>query len=134
MDGWTRWGLRVGLLGCVGLLCAFSWGKKDKAAPEATPAASAVVAPSASETVVHTFASDDELREFAKLWQQRQAIVTRMAVLQSYWNSEQATLAELNNTLAQRYSIDVAKNYFLDGQRRVLVEREAPPEPAASPN
>ena len=74
------------------------------------------------------------MKEFETLWRKRQAAIVRMTVLQSYWNEEQAGLVELNNQLTTGYQVDIAKNYSLDTQRRVLIEREeAPQAPAEAP-
>lgn len=93
-------------------------------APQQAPAAPQ---PSGPEKVAFTFENDEKMQEFARLWQQRQGIVLRMTVLQAYWNEEQAALAEVNNKFAADYKLDVAKNYTLDTDRKVLIEREAPP-------
>jgi hypothetical protein len=96
------------------------------ASPDAAP-----VAPTQppAESIAHTFNNEDEMKVFAELWQQRQVIGVRMAVLQNYWSEEQGRLSELNKQLAEAYNIDPAKTYFLDGQERRLIEREAPPAP-----
>ncbi len=39
-----------------------------------------------AEKVVFTFENDEKMREFTKLWQQRQGIVVGMSVLQSNRN------------------------------------------------
>jgi len=92
-----------------------------EAAPEAV---------AGEEKIVYTFEDDEALRQFTDLWQQRQSIILRMTVLQAYWNEEQAALAELNNVLTSQYHTDATKNYVLDGDRRVLIEREVPAAPA----
>ena len=69
------------------------------------------------------------MKEFTHLWQQRQTVLLRMTVLQSYWNEEQAALAKLNDQLATTYHLDATKNYSLDSTRRVLIERENPHPP-----
>ena len=84
------------------------------------------------EKTVFTFENDAKMEEFTKLWQRRQGVVLRMTVLQAYWNEEQAALADLNSQIAAAYKLDVTKNYYLDSERRVLVEREAPPAPPDS--
>ncbi len=101
-------------------------------ATPATPAPKDQAAGKTEEKIVYTFADDDKVKDFTKLWQQRQGIVVRMTVLQAYWNEEQASLTELNKKLSTDYKLDPTKNYFLDAQRRTLIEREAPPAPEAS--
>lgn len=88
----------------------------------------------AERKVVHAFADKAAMEAFAQLWQQRQSILVRMAVLKAYWDSEQQLVAQLNETLATTYQVDVTKPYRLDNQRLVLIEREAPqaPSPAAA--
>ena len=97
----------------------------------AQPAAGQPAQPGA-EKIVYTFEDEAKMREFTRLWQQRQGIVLRMSVLQGYWNGEQAALAQMNKKLGDDYKLDPLKNYTLDGQKRVLIEREAPPAPAAT--
>ena len=102
---------------------------------EATPVEGqlAEATPEAEEgTVVHTFADEQELQAFGNLWQQRQGSGVRLAVLKSFWDEEDADLTKLNSTLTETYTLDVAKNYTLDAQRRVIIERPAPPAPPAA--
>ncbi len=105
------------------------------AAGQPAPAAPAVAsqAPAASEetAAAHTFATEDEMKAFATLWQQRQTANIRMAVLQSLWDEQKAELAKLSETVAATYKLDPAKNYSLDATRRALIEHEAPPAPVA---
>ena len=91
------------------------------------PANAAATAPSEGR-VVHTFEDEAKLREFGSLWQGRQSSIVRMTVLQAYWNGEQASLAKLNEQLGQQYQVDPAKDYTLDGERRVLIEQKPPEE------
>ena len=77
--------------------------------------------------VVHTFEDEAKLKEFAAVWQQRQAHVLRSALLESYWNSEQATLTKFNSQLNSEYGLDVDKNYVINSERRVILEEQAPP-------
>ena len=107
-----------------------------KAAPPSASAAAKGAAPQAQVSkeeaegpVVYTFKDDDEVKEFAKLWQRRQGVIVKMTVLQSYWNEEQATLAQLNSQIEKDYKLDVSKNYTFDSDRRVLIERPGTPEP-----
>jgi len=86
-------------------------------------------APAEEGKVVHTFADEPAMRAFADLWQQRQSVLVRMAVLKAYWDSENSLVGQLNKQFADDYQVDVAKLYALDEQRRVLIERPAPPAP-----
>ena len=102
----------------------------------ATPAVSQPQAASEETAVAHTFASEDEMKVFATLWQQRQTANVRMVALQSLWDEQKIELTKLSDTIASMYKLDPAKNYSLDAKRRVLVEQEAPPTPpsqAAAP-
>lgn len=82
------------------------------------------------EKIAFTFSEDEQMQQFALLWQQRQLISTRMAVLQNYWNLEQGNLTDVNKQLLEKFNLDVNKNYALDADRKVLVEREAVPPSA----
>ena len=117
------------------LICAaWSWSKKDEKAPKVTAATTATAVPSASaaetsqpkgeETIVHTFANDDEVKAFANLWQQRQGIITRMAVLRAYWSEEQTRLNEMDAQLTSAYKLDLKKRHVLSPERKVLIELE----------
>lgn len=101
---------------------------KAPAARPATPAGQ-----SAGEQIVYTFQNDEQMRAFTNLWQQRQGIVVRMTVLESYWREEQRVMTQINNRLAIDYKLDTTKNYMLDPDRRVLVEREPSSPSPASP-
>ena len=150
-----RIGLWVSGIGCLGVALTFvlmthteaAWGKKDAPKTEAPPAmqknpgqtlpatpgaAGAATGQTEQEKIVYTFDDDTKLQEFANLWRQRQGIILRMNVLQSYFGEEQAALAQLNSKFSATYHLDVTKNYSLDDKRRVLIEREAPPAPPAA--
>ena len=98
---------------------------------QAAPAAATPPAP-ADGKVAFTFSDDDQMKQFAQLWQQRQAVMTKMAVLQGYWNQEQAGLAKVNQELLAKYNLDVNKNYAFDATKKVIVERELTPEQQAA--
>jgi len=99
------------------------------AAPQ-TPAPAAGGTP--AEVVAYTFPDEAAMESFAKLWQQRQSIIVRMAVLKAYWDSEKQSLGDVDQTFVKDYNMDMAKQYSLDEKRRVLIERPAPaPAPAA---
>lgn len=92
------------------------------------PAPEGVSVTPAEERAAFTFTDEAQMQQFAQLWQQRQGMITRMAVLQAYFSQEQASLAQVNQLLLSQYNLDVTKNYTLDPQRKVLIEREAAPE------
>lgn len=98
----------------------------------AQPAQTAEVPPAAPETVAFTFTDDPQMQQFAQTWGQRQGVLTRMAVLQAYWNQEQAGLTQLNQELLSKYNLDVNKNYTLDTDRKALIEQPLTPEQVAA--
>jgi len=124
-----RTGFLVILVGCAGLAAGFWLRGRPQAAPAATEDAKAqliqaAMAPEAGEKVVHTFADQAAMQAFVDLWQQRQQRVLRMAMLEGYWNNEQATLGDLNSRLTSQYTLDLSKGYVLNSDERVLIERE----------
>lgn len=132
------WIIAVGALGVVLSLFVFRGRAASvTTAPGASQAVAAQAAqsagttPAGGETIAYTFDDESKMREFTTLWQQRQAFIVRMTVLQGYWNAEQATLATLNSTLQTTYSLDPSKNYTLDSEKRQLIQRPAPEPPAA---
>lgn len=119
-------------IGCIGIVLSTTAAAKEKApknkppvAPSEAPAPQAE-APKAPERVVFTFENDDRMKEFAALWQKRQAMLLRMSVLKSYWEQEQEMLNQLSKTLAADYHLDLTKSYTLDAPRRMILEREVP--------
>ena len=103
---------------------------EDKSAPKPAnanpPAAQAASPDTSKDKVAFTFKDEPQMREFATMWQQRQVVLARMAVLQNYWNQEQGNLSEINQKFLSQYNLDVNKNYALDPDRKVLLERELP--------
>ena len=117
------WIVGVGIVG-VGLMLALRAQEQAQAPSQAQqPPATAQ-----QEKVAFTFTDDAQMQTFAQFWQQRQVVLTRMAVLQAYWNEEQALLAKVNQQLLSTYHLDPNKQYTLDAGRKVLIERETPPE------
>ncbi|MBI3010326.1 MAG: hypothetical protein HYY57_05030 [Candidatus Omnitrophica bacterium] len=105
-------------------------GEPQATTPELAPESST---DAGSEKVVYTFADETQVSEFGMRWQQRQGIILRMSAIQSYWDQDQITLNQLNDQLASAYKLDPEKFYSLDRERKVLIEREAPPPtPAAA--
>jgi hypothetical protein len=101
-----------------------------QATPPATPPADQA-GQTGQDKVVHTFADDSATQAFAQLWQQRQSIVVKLAVLKSYWDTEKGALSELNNKLASDYQMDPSKQYKLDDQGKSLIELDLPAETPA---
>jgi hypothetical protein len=131
------WIMGIGCTGVAFALVMNGLGRNEPVATaeDANPAQAQPASGSEPEKVVFTFENEEKMNEFTDLWQQRQAMILRMTVLQSFWNEEQTRLAQLNKQLETQYSVDVSKNYYLDGDRRVLLERETPPQvpaPAAT--
>ena len=102
---------------------------RPAAKPAAAVSASVPAAQVAPEKPAFTFTDETQMRQFGQLMQKRQAVVTRMAVLQAYFESEQAALKGANEELLSKYKLDTNKNYRLDPQRKVILEQ--PEEPAA---
>ena len=115
----------------VGAVLVRSQGTAPGSSAPATPSTPEGTAPEGP--VAYTFKDEAAVREFAELWRGRQNVVVRMTILQSYWNREQAVLAETTGPLKETYGVEPSENYFLDTDKRVLVERPAPAEeqPAA---
>jgi hypothetical protein len=100
---------------------------KSPAAAAAKPAAPSSAAESSGESapagkVAYTFPDEAAMRRFAEQSQQRQAVLLRMSVLRAYLTEEQSNLMEMDKRFAADYGLDVTKSYFLDAQRRVLLE------------
>ena len=85
--------------------------------------------------VVYTFKDEDELKQFTQMFMAKQNVLTRVAVLGQYMGLEQENLKQVNGQLFLQYKVDPEKNYTLDGEKRVLMERPTPPAPptAATP-
>ncbi len=129
----TFWIIGAGLTGAALMLVLQAQERQTGAPASAQKPAATPSAASGSEKIAFTFPDEDQMRQFAQLWQQRQATLTKMAVLQDYFTQEQTALADQNKQLLSTYNLDVSKNYTLDTDRKVLVEREAPPEQPAQP-
>lgn len=111
----------------------FALRAQERQIAKAPAAASTPAAPAKTPaepppgTVVHTFADETEMEQFAQIWRQRQAALARSAVLESYLVQEQQALKQITEELLSKFSLDVAKAYTLDTERKTLVEREGPP-------
>lgn len=106
---------------------------QERPATKPAAATTASNAPAAAsqdpqEKAAFTFTDDAQMRQFGQLMQKRQAMVTRMAVLQAYFENEQTGLKELNDELLNKYHLDTNKNYRLDPQHKTILEQ--PEEPA----
>ena len=131
----TMWVLGAGVAS-VALMIALR-AQEQSAKPIAGGQASSSAAPAApaasgEEKVAFTFTDEEQMKQFAQVWQQRQAALTRMAVLQAYWNQEQGALTQMNQQLLSQFNLDVNKNYTLDTDRKVLVEQPLTPEQQAA--
>ena len=105
--------------------------KQQQHKPQPAPN-TATVQQAAPEKVVFTFADDAQIRRFGELWAERQASLTRQAVMRSYWDAEQLDLDNVNSKLNQQFGMDVNKEYTLDTDRKVLIERPPAPAPEAA--
>ncbi len=131
----TMWIVGAGVAS-VALMIALR-AQEQSAKPIAAGQASSSAAPAApaasgEEKVAFTFTDEEQMKQFAQVWQQRQALLTRMAVLQAYWNQEQGGLTQMNQQLLSQFNLDVNKNYTLDTDRKVLVEQPLTPEQQAA--
>lgn len=124
-----RTALWLAVIGIASLAVAVGLQAKERK-PKTPPAPQVVQPP--PPPPVFTFTTDEEMQEFAKLWQQRQAALSRMVVLQGYWTQEQDSVQRVTQELASRYHLDAAKTYTLDVPRKALVEVERK-EPAPAP-
>ncbi|MBI4354204.1 MAG: hypothetical protein HY595_03100 [Candidatus Omnitrophica bacterium] len=126
------WGTAIVVIGGVAVWALQA--QEQQANPPAQPAATTQtpVAPAGPETVAFTFTDETQMQQFAQVWGQRQGVLTRMAVLQAYWNQEQSGLTQLNQELLSKYNLDVNKNYTLDTDRKALVEQPLTPEQIAA--
>ena len=93
-----------------------------------TAAANSAAPATPEGKIAFTFVDDAQLQKFAQLWRQRQAALTKMAVLQSYWKDEQTVLDNMNTEFKTQYNIDVSKNYRFDPDKKVLIEQTASTE------
>lgn len=135
-------------VGCLGVAAAVLWrnpaqrevtatAETNPTPAQTSPAPSAPTQPEApqaaagEEKIAYTFPDDAKMQQFLQLWQQRQASVLRITVLQSYLSEEQGRLNTLNQQLSADYTMDVAKSYKLDDQQRVLIEIPTPPAQGA---
>jgi len=100
-----------------------------KAAASGSSAQQAAAPSDAGEHVAFRFTDEAQMAEYTKVLQERQGILIRMQVLQQYFSEEQSRLSALNKDIIAKYQLDETKAYILDAERKVLVEREAPPEP-----
>lgn len=131
----AMWGVTV-VVAATALAVVLSAKEPSKSPKPSTSAApsTAAATPAMADRIVFTFDHEDEMRQFATVWQQRQLSLTRLAVLQSYVAQENAETAKLNEQLETTYHLQLDKHYTLDTDRRVLIERwQAPDAPAAAP-
>ena len=119
------------LVGGVGIGVGYLLGGRAQAPDPAaiqqaqTQIIQGAISPAGEGTVIYTFPDETSLQEFAGLWKQRQALLLRVTMLESYWNGEQAVLSQLNDQLTSGYSLDLEQNYTIDAERRVLIEQAA---------
>ena len=90
--------------------------------------------------VAFTFSDDAQMQQFGLMWRDRQASLTRAAVMRAYWDEAKVELDQLNQQLSSTYQMRADREYTLDTDRKVLIEREAraaapssPPAPPATP-
>lgn len=130
----TLWIVGAGIVG-VAFTLTLQARERQAKAPAAKPPAAVTppVAEAPAETIAFTFTDEATMEQFARFWQQRQATLTRMTVLQAYWKEEQANVQQANEQLLSQYNLDVSKNYTLDAKRRVLLETGTVSAPGETP-
>ena len=121
----SRW-MRVVVVVGVAALCRGIGGTWAEESPQAQNTPTSAATP-AEGPVVYTFADQDELQQFSQLFVIKQNILTRLAVLQAYAGQEAANLEQINGQLFLKFKVDPNKNYTLDAEKRVLMERPASP-------
>ena len=119
--------LGFGVVVLVSLALVWALHAQERNTRDTSPGQPTAEAPGAEDQIAFTFADEAQMQVFAQLWQQRQVMMTRMAVLQSYFQQEQSGLSQLNQQLLAQYNLDVMKNYRLDPDRKVLLELPTPP-------
>ena len=113
------WGVG-GFVASLGLVWALRAQEQQSIVKPPAPSAAAT-----ADRVVFQFSDEAQMRQFGQLWQQRQAVLGRLSMLQDYLDQEQAGLTYVNQKLWSQYHLDVSKPYVLDTDRRVLVEQDA---------
>lgn len=117
----ATWGVIAAAIASVALVVALQAQEQRLAAQQEQ-----VTAEKEEGKVIFTFADEEKMKAFAATWQQRQAMLAKMAVLESYWKQEQSRLDQTNQQLLADYQLDVNKSYTLDPDRRVLLESPQP--------
>ena len=123
----TIWILAVGLAGFMSVVSCQAKERKPK-----DEAAKPAVQEPPQAPPVFTFATEEEMQEFAKVWQQRQTSLAKMAVLQGYFTQEQEAVQRITEELATKYHLDSSKSYALDIPRKALIEVERKEPPISS--
>jgi hypothetical protein len=107
------------LLAVMILLLACSPVQAGEKAKEAAKAA--------ENAVVHSFASEDEMKAFVGLFNAKEANINRIVVLEGYLMGELRNADQADGQLLLKYNIRPDRNYSFDKERKSLVE-----EPAAT--
>ncbi len=118
----------VWLVGAVFVSAGLVWALQAQEQPGGV-VSKAPVAAGQPEKIAYTFTEDAQVKEYQTMLGKRQDVLIRMQVLQDYFGEEQDRLKKVNDDIIAKYKLDSSKVYFLDTQRKVLVEREAPPQP-----
>ena len=119
-------------LGAVSLVLSIGCEAKERKPKAGKQPPAPMVQEAPAVPPVFSFTTEEEMQQFAKLWQQRQAAIMRMSVLQTYWQEEQRGEEQVTQELAAKYNLDPAKTYTLDIPRKALVEVPTPPAPDAA--
>ncbi|MBI1991640.1 MAG: hypothetical protein HYS71_00165 [Candidatus Omnitrophica bacterium] len=116
------------IVGWVGVAAGFLLRDRYPSAPAPVanaPAPQASMAPATTGRVAHTFADEASVQAFVALWQQRQGILVRLAMLEDYGKNEQLTLQQLDSSLRSQYALDPEGRYTIDTDQRAILKEEA---------
>lgn len=88
----------------------------------------------AEKGVVYKFKSQDEMQEFANLYNAKMAIASRILVLQAYFGMEQQNMQQVDTQIKEKFGFqfDPNKQYELNTDNMEIREVEIPAAPAAT--
>ncbi|MBI3011245.1 MAG: hypothetical protein HYY58_01975 [Candidatus Omnitrophica bacterium] len=91
-------------------------GVANAPSPQASPS------PATTGRIAHTFADEASVQAFVALWQQRQGILVRLAMLEDYGKNEQLALQQLDSALRSQYALDPEGSYTIDTDQRAILK------------
>lgn len=89
----------------------------------------------AEKGVIYKFKNQDEMTEFAKLYNAKMAIAGRILVLQAYFGMEQQNMQQVDSQIKEKFgfTFDPNKQYELNTDKMEIREAEMPAAAAAGP-